>query len=108
MNKECSCGCFDGSQCVDEYDDIIEQLKETRDSINRMIRALEQRKVKDDVINQILNTEYEDEPEEKEKIDKEFVEELLKELGYSRPILYKNYTLPADFKRGYYPYYFKF
>ena len=105
MDKDyCSCNCYDDFKGIDEYDDIIEQLKETRNSIDRMIRALEHRKMKDNVINEILNTEYEDEDKNFNK--DELIEELRRELEKQK---YKktNYTFPYT-QYTYYPYYFKF
>lgn len=90
MNS-CKGNCCDTSPS--DYDDIIEQLKETRNSIDRMIKALEQRKVKDNVINQILNTEYEDESEDYVN----YVQDILDSIET------KNYTIPKE-KRVYYPY----
>lgn len=103
MMNDCNCGCS-VFEYYDDYDDIIEQLKETRNSIDRMIRTLEQRKKKDNIINQILNTEYEKEDEDIGK--DELIEELKRELQKQK---YKktNYTFPYT-QYTYYPYYFKF
>ena len=104
MMNDCNCGFCSDFEYSDNYDDIIEQLKETRNSIDRMIRTLEQRKKKDNIINQILNTEYEKEDEDIGK--DELIEELKRELQKQK---YKktNYTFPYT-QYTYYPYYFKF
>jgi len=103
MNENyCNCNCCDDFK--DEYDDIIEQLKETRNDIDRIIRTLEHRKIKDNVIDEILNTEYEEEDKDINK-DK-LIEELRRELKKQK---YKtNYTIPIGKYKSYYPYYFKF
>lgn len=98
MKNKCTCDCCSTDSYANDYDDIIEQLKETRDSIDKMIQALEHRKVKDNVINQILNTEYED-----EDADVEEIKNILDNVKIN------TYTIPFDkvirYPYKYYPYF---
>ena len=77
MQNECECGCCSDVH-LNDYDEIIAQLKETRDNIDKMITSLEHRKVKDSVINQILNSDYEEEDCNVDIIDE--LESILKEV----------------------------
>ena len=100
--NECDCDCCSFGNHITDYDELIAQLKETRDGIDRMIKSLEQRKVKDNVINQILNTEYDEEETNLKDYDERF-----------KKYTINKYTVPFDLKyRVMYPYmfypYFKF
>ena len=102
MDKNnCSCNCND--IMLDEYEDIIEQLKETRDSIDKMIHTLEHRKVKDDIINHILNTEYEDESAEDE--DDDDILDALNLTLQSAPFN-SNTRIYYPYRRKYYPFFY--
>ena len=110
MKDKCECNCCSIDGSYSDYDDIIEQLKETRDSIDKMIKALEHRKVKDNVINDILNTEYEDDDENNDK-DKNALEDIINDMMKNTKV--HTYTIPFDptinirykYPFRYYPYF---
>ena len=87
-----------------DYDNLIERLISARDEIDSLINLLEDRKAKDDVINSILSTEYEEEIEEKDddtviltEEEKELLRKILKgEAAKINTTVYtpKRYTLP--------------
>lgn len=87
-----------------DYDNLIERLISARNEIDDLINLLEDRKAKDDAINSILSTEYEEEIEEKDddtviltKEEKELLQKILKgEAAKINTTVYtpKRYTLP--------------
>jgi len=46
------------------YGYIVDELKKTRDNIDDIIKKIEARKEKDTIINEVLNTDYENEKQE--------------------------------------------
>lgn len=114
MTHNCNCGYCSKDEFISDYDDIIAQLKETRDGIDKMIQALEHRKVKDNVINQILQTDYEEEDDEEEisqeAIDwiTQMIEEKNHKTSTKYTIPFKPYITRYKYPFEWYPYYFKY
>ena len=81
-----------------DYDSLIEKLVKTRDEIDDTIRLLENKKAKDNVINNILSQE----DEEEESLESKF-EDKLKELQERAYRDSSGYTYKV-----YYPYKYPF
>lgn len=87
MNDKCCCNSYtnnDGLKAMSsiDYDSLIERLEEARDEINAVIKILCDRKDKDNMINSILSSNYEEEDEKEDEEKKESkdtdIDELLK------------------------------
>lgn len=87
------CNCNDKVCDIkgNELDYIIEELKKTRDNIDRTINLLESRIKKDDIINEILSTDYDDEEEEKSSLTDEEIEDIIKFISVVKPTYYNAY-----------------
>lgn len=75
--KMCDCGGCDEQSKINfvDYDSLIEELQETRDKINNLIKILEHKKLKDDAINQILLSNYDDESQQEQQHQKQYQEQ---------------------------------
>lgn len=87
------CNCNDKVCDIkgNELDYIIEELKKTRDNIDRTINLLESRIKKDDIINEILSTDYDDKEEEKSGLTDEEIEDIIKFISVVKPTCYNAY-----------------
>lgn len=89
-----TCNCSDNFCNIkksDEFDYIIEELKKTRDNIDKTINLLESRIKKDGIIEEILSTNYDDEEEEKLDLTDEEIEDIIKFISVVKPTYYNTY-----------------
>ena len=101
MNDKC-CGfnCDDSSRNMYsiDYDSLIERLENTKKEIDDTIRILENKKAKDNIINDILSREDEDDDAEAEPLH-----EKCHSIKHKTPIRYKVYY---PYNRHRYPFEF--
>lgn len=72
MNKKCACdvcNCDIDFSNDNGYGYVLDELKATRDHIDDIIRVIEKRVEKDAIIDEVLNTDYNDEVDEQEICD---------------------------------------
>lgn len=109
MNNYNNCNCTDSSKNMYsvDYDAIINNLEKVRDDINHTIALLKDRKIKDNAINNILSSDYEDESSEEEDSDLEkFLKENQNTTTINFPYHYwRYYPYQTLFKYPYYPYF---
>ena len=89
-----TCNCSDNFCNIkksNEFDYIIEELKKTRDNIDKTINLLESRIKKDGIIEEILSTNYDDEEEEKPGLTDEEIEDIIKFISVVKPTYYNAY-----------------
>lgn len=90
-----TCNCSDNFCNIkksNEFDYIIEELKKTRDNIDKTIDLLESRIKKDSIIEEILSTDYDDEEEEeKSGLTDEEIEDIIKFISVVKPTYYNAY-----------------
>lgn len=90
-----TCNCSDNFCNIkksNEFDYIIEELKKTRDNIDKTIDLLESRIKKDSIIEEILSTDYDDEEEEeKNGLTDDEIEDIIKFISVVRPTYYNDY-----------------
>ena len=64
MDKKCSCGMCNIDLSDDNgYKYVLDELRATRAQIDNIIKVIEKRIEKDAIINEVLNTDYDDEEE---------------------------------------------
>lgn len=115
MNNCNNCNCTDSSKNMYsvDYDAVINNLEKARDDIDHTIALLKDRKMKDDAINNILSSDYEDESILSEE-DINEIEKLLKENQDTNDTIstinfpyydWRYYPYRTFFKYPYYPYF---
>lgn len=64
MDKKCSCDMCNIDLSNDNgYKYVLDELRATRAQIDNIIKVIEKRIEKDAIINEVLNTDYDDEEE---------------------------------------------
>ena len=85
MDKKCSCGMCNIDLSDDNgYKYVLDELRATRAQIDNIIKVIEKRIEKDAIINEVLNTDYDDEEEvaEEEK-DETALDAIIKAIAIS-------------------------
>ena len=85
MDKKCSCGMYNIDLSDDNgYKYVLDELRATRAQIDNIIKVIEKRIEKDAIINEVLNTDYDDEEEvaEEEK-DETALDAIIKAIAIS-------------------------
>lgn len=85
MDKKCSCGMCNIDLSDDNgYKYVLDELRATRAQIDNIIKVIEKRIEKDAIINEVLNTDYDDEEEvaEEEK-DETALDAIIKAMAIS-------------------------
>lgn len=85
MDKKCSCDMCDIDLSNDNgYKYVLDELKATRAQIDNIIKVIEKRIEKDAIINEVLNTDYDDEEEiAKEEKDETALDAIIKAIAIS-------------------------
>lgn len=85
MDKKCSCGMCDMDLSNDNgYKYVLDELRATRAQIDNIIKVIEKRIEKDAIINEVLNTDYDDEEEvAKEEKDNTALDAIIKAIAIS-------------------------
>ena len=99
--KDCMCKInFDEDN---GYEYILSELKSTRDQIDKIISLMESRQTKDALINKVLNTEYDDEDNDKEEDEALDIDTLLKILTFNKTFPYSDgYIYKGKYPRVWY------
>lgn len=85
MDKKCSCDMCNIDLSDDNgYKYVLDELRATRAQIDNIIKVIEKRIEKDAIINEVLNTDYDDEEEvAKEEKDDTALDAIIKAIAIS-------------------------
>lgn len=89
MDEKCSCNSSCDMCDIDLNDDngykyVLDELRATRAQIDNIIKVIEKRIEKDAIINEVLNTDYDDEEEvTKEEKDETALDAIIKAIVIS-------------------------
>lgn len=85
MDKKCSCDMCNIDLSNDNgYKYVLDELRATRAQIDNIIKVIEKRIEKDAIINEVLNTDYDDEEEvAKEEKDDTTLDAIIKAIAIS-------------------------
>ena len=85
MDKKCSCDMCNIDLSDDNgYKYVLDELRATRAQIDNIIKVIEKRIEKDAIINEVLNTDYDDEEEvTKEEKDDTALDAIIKAIAIS-------------------------
>ena len=84
MDKKCSCDMCNIDLSNDNgYKYVLDELRATRAQIDNIIKVIEKRIEKDAIINEVLNTDYDEEEVAKEEKDDTALDAIIKAIAIS-------------------------